>query len=132
MKPQLIKSPSGDCLAVLTLEEYESLRAQADGAEDWEDLAIFHERMRDLETAKDQVLPEEVSRNLMLGDSLVTAVRRWRGMTSSEVAKKARIDTADLPAIEARETPGAAEVLSRIAAALDVPATWLLRNGANF
>jgi ribosome-binding protein aMBF1 (putative translation factor) len=126
MKPQIIQHPSGESLVVLTLKEYEELRARAEEAEDWEDLAIFHERMRDLEAGRDEIMPEEVSRYLLKGDSLVKSIRKWRGMTQAEVAEKAGIGQGYLSEIESREKKGTEDTLKRIAAALDVPEKWLI------
>jgi DNA-binding XRE family transcriptional regulator len=126
MKPQVIQHPSGESLVVMTLKDYEALRAQAEDAEDWEDLAIFHERMRYLETGRDELMPVEVSQHLLSGNSLVKSIRLWRGMTQAEVADKAGIGQGYLSEIENKEKKGADETLTRIAAALDVPANWLI------
>lgn len=126
MRPQIITTETGESLVVLTLKEYEALAAQANDAEDWEDLAICLERLHDLETGKDELLPEEVSRYLLSGDSLVKAIRRWRRLTQAEVAEKAGIGQGYLSEIETREKKGTEETLTRLAAALDVPTKWLV------
>ncbi len=126
MKPQIIRHPSGESLVVMTLKDYEALRAQAENAEDWEDLAIFHERMRDLDSGKDEIMPAEVSRLLLSGNGLLKSIRLWRGMTQANVAEKAGIGQGYLSEIENHEKKGADETLTRVAAALEVPAKWLV------
>ena len=126
MKPQIIQHPSGESLVVMTLKDYEALKKQAEESEDWEDLSIFHERMREIESGEDEMLPVEVSQHLLSGNSLVKSIRLWRGMTQADVAEKAGIGQGYLSEIETREKKGAEETLTRIAAALDVPAKWLV------
>jgi hypothetical protein len=126
MKPQIIHHPTGESLVVLTLKEYEALRAQAEDAEDWADLAKYHECMRELETGKDEWLPEDVTRLQLAGNSLVKSLRLWSGKSEAEVCKIAGIRLSDLSAIENRETTANEETLKRIAAALEVPTTWLV------
>jgi DNA-binding XRE family transcriptional regulator len=126
MKPQIITTQSGESLVVLPLEEYEALRAMADEAEDAADSALAEKLLKDLEEGRDEMLPKEVSRYLLAGDGLVKAIRKWRGKTQAEVAERAGIAQGYLSEIENKEKKGADETLSRIAAALDVPAHWLV------
>jgi DNA-binding XRE family transcriptional regulator len=126
MKPQIITTSSGESLVVLPLEEYEALRAMADEVEDAVDSALAEKLLKDLEEGRDEMLPEEVSRYLLAGDGLVKAIRKWRGKTQAEVAEKAGIGQGYLSEIENKEKRGADETLVRIAAALEVPTTWLV------
>ena len=126
MKPQIIKSPSGESLVVLPPEEYEALLALAEEAEDAADAELAQQIWKDIETGRDEIMPEEVSRYLLKGDSLVKSIRKWRGMTQAEVAEKAGIGQGYLSEIESREKKGTEETLKRLAAALDVPEKWLI------
>jgi ribosome-binding protein aMBF1 (putative translation factor) len=126
MKPQIITTPNGERLVVLPLEDYEALRALAEEAEDAADSALAEQLLKDLDEGRDELMPEEVSRHLLSGDSLVKSIRRWRGMTQAEVAEKAGIGQGYISEIESREKKGTEETLTRIATALDVPAKWLV------
>jgi DNA-binding Xre family transcriptional regulator len=126
MKHQIIHHPSGESLVVMTLKDYEALREQAEEAEDWQDLAIYHERMREFETGQDQVMPEGVMNHFFAGNSLLKSIRMWRGKTQAEVAEVAGIGQGYLSELESKEKKGADETLARIAAALDVPPDWLV------
>lgn len=126
MKPQIITTPNGERLVVLPIEEYEALRALAEEAEDAADSTLAELLHKDLEEGRDELLPEEVSSFLLSGDSLVKAIRRWRGMTQADVAEKTGLGQGYISEIETREKKGTDETLTRIAAALDVPAKWLI------
>ncbi len=73
-----------------------------------------------------QVLPESVRRALSRGASPVTAVRRWRGMTQWELARKARLRLRDVRALEAEETK---RHLDTVARSLNVSAAQLVADG---
>ncbi|HEY8008669.1 MAG TPA: hypothetical protein VIE66_18190 [Methylocella sp.] len=60
-KPQIIKTPSGEELVVLSRAEFDALAA-AEAGEDANDAAIYDERMADLAAGRASVLPEQISR----------------------------------------------------------------------
>lgn len=70
-------------------------------------------------------LPETVSAAILAGDSCLKALRIWRGLTQAELANRAGINPGYISEIENRREAGAAETLSKLAEALDVPAGWL-------
>jgi hypothetical protein len=92
--------------------------------EDAADVAIFDERMRDLKAGKDVVLPADVSAAILKGDSLLRAVRRSKGMTQADLAQATGLAQGYISDLEAARKTGTDDSWRKVAAALDVPATW--------
>lgn len=128
--PQIILSPAGDELVVIPKAEYEALVARAEDIdEDAADLAVALERKAALAAGHDVVLPTEVSAAMLKGDRFLKALRKWRGVTQADLARKADLTQGYLSEIERGDKIGAPESLERIAAALDVPPSWLIDRG---
>jgi ribosome-binding protein aMBF1 (putative translation factor) len=127
IRPQTIRAPSGDELVVLTRAEFDALiAAVADQLEDADDIAIYDERMAALESGRDAPLPAEVSAAIMSGDSLLRALRRWKGLTQADIAERTKLAQGYISDLENRRKTGTDETLQAIAAALDVDPAWLL------
>lgn len=77
------------------------------------------------ESRAEAPLPETVSASILAGDSCLKALRAWRGLTQAELAKRSGINQGYISEIENRGKTGAAETLSKLADALDVPPGWL-------
>ena len=79
--PQIIRTPNGEELVVLSRAEYEVLVERADHAdneaEDAADVATYDARKTEL-AAGGVVLPPEVSAAVLRGDSRLKAIRKWR------------------------------------------------------
>src|SRR4051812_31697210 len=87
IKPQTIRSPSGEELVVLSRAEFDALASAAAGAlEEAEDIAIFDDRMAALRSGADAPLPPEVSAAILRGESLLRALRGWKNLTQQQVA----------------------------------------------
>ena len=113
-------------LVVLTRAEFDALiAAAAEAEEDAADVAIFDERMAALAAGTDVVLPAEVSAFMLKGDSLLKALRKWRGMTQMELAFRTGVAQGYISDLEARRKPGTVETLAKIAAALEVDPSWM-------
>mgnify|MGYP001767221413 FL=1 len=124
--PQFIRTPSGEELVVLTRADYDALlEALAEAEEDAADLAVYDARKAEL-TAPDDVLPAQVSAALLRGARLLEALRDWRGMTQTRLAEATGLAQGYLSDLERGRRQGTPETLTRIAAALDVPAKWLV------
>lgn len=79
-------------LVILTRVEFESLiAAAADAEEDASDVALYDARKADLRRDPRAILPVEVGASMMKGDSLLKALRKWRGMTQMDVSHRAGI-----------------------------------------
>jgi len=124
--PQIIRTPGGEELVVLTRGEYEELvNAARMAEEDEEDVAIYDARIADLAAGREGMLPDPVSAALLRGERLLRALRKWRGLTQDELAAKCGITQGYLSDIEAGRRVGAAETLATVANALDIPGGWI-------
>lgn len=123
---QIIRSPAGEEMVVLPRAEYEALLAAAEAAdEDTQDLAIYDTRKAELAAGHDSALPAAVSRLLLRSNSRLKAVRLWRGMTQTELAKAAGIGQGYLSDMESGRRPVSAEALAALSAKLNVPPEWI-------
>ncbi|QLP98652.1 MAG: helix-turn-helix transcriptional regulator [Rhodoblastus sp.] len=122
----MIKTPAGEELVILPRAEYDALvAAAADADEDAADAALFDARMADLAAGRDAALPPEVSAHILKGASLLTALRKARGMTQTELAERAGLGQGYLSDLETGRRKGAADTLAALATALECPAQWL-------
>ena len=126
-EPQFIRTPSGEELVVLSRADYDALiEALAVAEEDAADVAIYDARKAELAGATDAVLPPAVSAALLRGARLLEALRDWRGMTQTKLAEATGLAQGYLSDLERGRRRGTPDTLTRIAAALDVPAKWLV------
>ena len=128
---QRIITASGEELIVLSREDYDVLLARANSApdtdaEDDEDVALYDARKAEIAASGETPLPEAVSKALMKGDSLLRALRRWRGLSQTAVARQVGIRQGSLSDLESRRRTGSRETLEALATALDVPVAWLV------
>jgi len=127
MKPQTITSPSGDELVVLTRSDYEALVAAASARdEEADDVAVYDRRKAELAAGLDARLPPEVSARLLKGESLLKSLRNWRDVTQMHLAFKTGLGQGYLSDLESGRRKGTPKTLKMIAAALKVPAQWLV------
>ncbi len=124
LNPQFIKTEAGD-LVVLTRAEYDAIMELLHRDEDGEEIAIFDARMADLASGSDTRLPPEVAGFMLKGDTLLTALRRWKGVTQSLVALKTGLAQGYISDIESGRKPGTPEALRRIADAIEIDPQWL-------
>lgn len=128
-KVQIIRTPGGEELVVLPRAEYEALLLRTgelpEDEEEAADVAVFDQRMAELNENPEAVLPREVSAALLRGATLVRALRDWRGVRQQELAAKAGLGQGYLSDIERGRSQGSTEARESIALALDVPKEWL-------
>ncbi|MDP3315315.1 MAG: helix-turn-helix domain-containing protein [Devosia sp.] len=123
---QTFTTPSGDELVVLTRADYEQLvelAAQSDDDEDAELIGIADARMASAEERAS--LPAEVSRLLLGGMSVLKALRQWRDVGQVKLADDIGSSQGFISDLESGRRAMTPEVRSRLAAALDVPESWL-------
>lgn len=124
--PQIIKTPNGEELVVLTRAEYDALvAAAAEAEEDAEDVMIYDACMADLQAGKTAILPVEVSALIMRGDSLLKALRKWRGVSQTELARRTGLGQGYLSDLEGRRRQGTPDTLEAIAKALSIDPAWI-------
>ena len=120
--PQIIRTPGGEELVVLSRAEYEALLERADhDAEDAEDVAIYDAR----KAAGEGVLPPEVSAAILRGESRLKAIRNWRDETQLHLSFKTGIGQGYLSDLESGRRTGTPETIAKLAHALSVPVEWL-------
>ena len=123
--PQIIRSPTGEEMVVLSKAEYEALLLLLEEAEeDADDRAIYDLRKAELGAAPP--LPSAVSSAMLRGDSLLKALREWKGMTQSNLAKASGLGQGYLSDMENRKRTASKETLERIAKILQLPNGWLV------
>ena len=120
--PQIIRTPGGEELVVLSRAEYEALLERADHeAEDADDVAIYDAR----KAAGSVVLPPEVSAAILRGESRLKAIRHWRDETQLHLNFKTGIGQGYLSDLESGRRTGTPETIAKLAQALNVPVEWL-------
>jgi DNA-binding XRE family transcriptional regulator len=123
---QIIRTPSGEEMVVLPKAEYDALVAAADGAdEDAEDVAIYDARKTALAGGETGLLPDAVSRLLLKGNSRLKAIRLWRDMTQTELARQAGVGQGYISDMESGRRPVGGDVLQTLARRLNVPPEWI-------
>jgi ribosome-binding protein aMBF1 (putative translation factor) len=127
IRPQTIRSASGEELIVLTRAEFDALiAAVADQLEDADDVAVLDERMAALQNGQDARLPAEVTAAMLSGDSLIRALRRWKGLTQTDLAERTKLAQGYISDLENHRKSGTNETLHAVAAALGIDPAWLL------
>ena len=121
MNIQLLKTEDGSEPVVLSRREFDALLARA-GDEDAEDRMTL---LLAAEARATEPLPSAVSAALLAGESLVRALRKWRGVTQMELASAAGINQGYLSEIENGTKNATSETLAKIGKALDLPSGWL-------
>lgn len=119
---QIIKTEAGEELVVMSRREYDALMAQV-GDEEAEDRMTL---LIAAEARGEAPLPGSVSAAMLAGDSLLKALRKWRGMTQTDVAGELDINQGYLSELEAGSKAGSPETLRRLAGLYDVPEGWLI------
>ncbi len=124
--PQIIKTPDGHELVVLPREEYDSLvEAASEAAENAADGAAYDARKADLASGRDALLPPEVSAAMLCGDSFLTALRKWRGLSQTELSMMTSLGQGYLSDLESGRRQGAPDTLAAIARALEIDQAWI-------
>ena len=125
MGVQFIQSPAGEEMAVLPRAEYDAL-VEAAGLDDTEaEVALFKERMAELEEGTVKKLPAEVSAAMLQGESLLAALRKSKKMTQLYVSFKTNIGQGYLSDLESGRRKGSEEVLKLLAEYYEIPVEWL-------
>ena len=130
MTPQTITTPLGEELIVLARRDYLALLARAgdEEAEDEIDAIIAAERIRDIESGRDVILPGWFCEAAAKGDgSVLRGVRKHRGMSQAEVAGRAGLSQGYYSDVERGAAVPTVEALDRISSALDLDPSLMRR-----
>lgn len=117
MNPQIITSPGGERLVLLSEADFETLLA---AAEDNADRVAVAEFRRKLEAGEEELIPAAIVERLLSGENRVRVWREHRGLSGAALAKKAGIAQAYLSQIETGAREGSIETYGKLAAALGV------------
>ena len=122
---QIIKTPNGEKLAVIPLEEYEELCERADQVEPDDDGELredvrreIEETLRRIKSGEERTIPGDVVFAKLDGDHPVLAWRKYRKLTAEKLAKKAHINRVYLTQIENGKRKGTVAVYKALARAL--------------
>jgi ribosome-binding protein aMBF1 (putative translation factor) len=125
---QIIKSPSGEELVVLSRAEFDRLRAlAAEAEEDAADVEAYDDAMAALGSGAEEILPADLTALILTRKSRLAAVRKWRGLSQAQLASRAKLRQGYLSDMETGRRNGAPTTMERLASALDVPLKWIAR-----
>jgi DNA-binding XRE family transcriptional regulator len=93
--------------------------------EDEADVALYDARKAELAFEPGNLLPSELSMLILRGNSRLKAIRLWRGMKQSDLAKASGIGQGSLSDLESGRRPGSKATLARLAKGLSVDVNWL-------
>jgi len=111
--PQIINTPAGERLVVLTERDYQALMERL---EDQEDIAAADAVI----ASNEESFPSSVLEALLDDVAPVRVFREYRGLRAGELAEKAGISQGYLSELEAGKKSGSLGVLKRIAEVLGV------------
>ena len=114
---QIIVTPQGERLVVLSEAEYKALLERLEDAEDIASARLVAERIA---RGEEELVPGAVVKRLVDGESPITVWREYRGLSVSALAEKAGISQSYLSQIETGKRGGRISVLSAIARSLSI------------
>ena len=118
MKAQIIEKNGKPEFAVISYADYKHFLELIEDEADARAVAEFHESYA---AGREFLVPEEIVRRELAGESPVKLWREHRGLTQQDLAKRVGISKPYLSQIETGKRQGTVETLGAIARALDVP-----------
>jgi len=118
MKAQIIEKNGRPEFAVIPYEDYQHYLELLEDEADARVVAEFHEAYT---AGREFLVPAEIVRRELAGESSIRLWREHRGLTQQELATRAGISKPYLSQIETGKRQGTIETLSAIARSLDVP-----------
>ncbi|WP_298267366.1 helix-turn-helix transcriptional regulator [Geobacter sp.] len=118
MKAQIIEKNGRPEFAVISYEDYQYFLELLEDEADARAVAEFHEAYT---AGREFMVPEEIVRRELAGESPIKLWREYRGLTQQELANRAGISKPYLSQIETGKRQGTVETLSAIARSLEVP-----------
>ena len=117
MNKQILISPTGERMVVVSEDDYNALVEAAEDAEDIAEALRFQEK---LASGEEFLIPAPFVKRLIDGENPVRVWREFRGLSAKVLAGKAGIAQAYLSQIETGKREGPVSTLRRIAKALGV------------
>jgi len=118
MKAQIIEKNGHPEFAVIPYADYQHFLELLEDESDARVIAEFHEAYT---TGREFLIPDEIMRRELAGESPIKLWREHRGLTQQALAVLAGISKPYLSQIETGKRQGTLETLSALARALDVP-----------
>ena len=112
MKLQTIEI-DGCAWAIVPMRNYDELR------EALEDLAD-HEALREAQASGEELFPASLAERLWSGANPVRVWREYRGLSVTDLARRAKVSNSQFSAIERGNTTGSIQTLRSIADVLEV------------
>ena len=117
MSTQIITTPSGERMVVLPEAEY---LAMVEASEMADDLAAIERFKSRLAAGAEELVPAAVVNAILDGGNPVRVWREHRGLSSKDLAAKAKMSPAYLSQIESGKREGTIDTLREIAVALTI------------
>jgi len=118
MKAQIIEKNGHPEFAVIPYEDYQHFLELLEDEADARAVAEFHEAYT---AGREFLVPDELMRRELAGESPIKLWREHRGLTQQELANRSGISKPYLSQIETGKRQGTVETLSALARSLDVP-----------
>ena len=118
MKAQIIEKDGKPEYAVIPYAEYLRLLQALEDKADAAVVAEFHEAYQ---AGRESLVPAEILRRELEGESPVKLWREHRGLTQQELAEKTGMSKPYISQIESGKRQGTIDTLAAIARVLDVP-----------
>ena len=118
MKAQIIEKDGSPEFAVISYADYQHFLELLEDEADARVVAEFHEAYT---AGREFLVPEEIMRRELAGESPIKLWREYHGLTQQELADRAGISKPYLSQIETGKRQGTVETLSALARSLDVP-----------
>jgi DNA-binding XRE family transcriptional regulator len=117
---QVIKSPKGEEMIVLSRKEYDRLTHLAYD-EDAHDAVLAAAQIKKIKTGKSTLIPEKVVKAIAVkGIHPVLAWREFFGLTAEQLAKKAKLARTTVSQMETGKRKGTVAAYKAIAKALGI------------
>ncbi len=123
MKAQIIEKNGHPEFAVIPYEDYQHFLELLEDEADAHVIAEFHEAYT---AGREFLVPDEIMRRELAGESPIKLWREHRSLTQQELANRAGISKPYLSQIETGKRQGTVETLAAIARSLDVPLDVLM------
>lgn len=108
---------NGREFAVLPMEQLKKL---IDDAEMLADVKAYDEAMARIASGEEELIPFEITKRRLSGESSVKIWREYRGLTQEGLAKASGVSRSMIAAIEAKHKTGGVATLKKLAGALRV------------
>lgn len=123
MKAQIIEKDGRPEFAVIPYADYQHFLELLEDETDAHVVAEFHEAYA---AGREFLVPDDIVRRELAGESPIKIWREHRGLTQQELANRAGISKPYLSQIETGKRQGTVETLSSLARSLDVPLDVLM------